>query len=136
MNCAVRSPADHRIADDAMLVRSGAMSTRRLYARHQTDKDQTMANPRHRSTCCKCLGFACWLQLPPPQPHHAAAEAAPDTNALLQQMQLQVKRGAEEPFYIVLNSAVERLQLRPQGPGGPARAYRYRLALRRPYRYR
>ena len=24
---------------------------------------------------------------------------------------------------------------RPQGPGGPARAYRYRLALRRPYRY-
>ena len=24
----------------------------------------------------------------------------------------------------------------PQGPGGPARAYRYRLALRRPYRYR
>ena len=25
---------------------------------------------------------------------------------------------------------------RPQGPGGPARAYRYRLALRRPYRYR
>ena len=22
---------------------------------------------------------------------------------------------------------------RPQGPGGPARAYRYRLALRRPY---
>ena len=22
----------------------------------------------------------------------------------------------------------------PQGPGGPARAYRYRLALRRPYR--
>ena len=23
---------------------------------------------------------------------------------------------------------------RPQGPGGPARAYRYRLALRRPYR--
>ena len=26
--------------------------------------------------------------------------------------------------------------LRPQGPGGPARAYRYRLALRRPYRYR
>ena len=26
--------------------------------------------------------------------------------------------------------------IRPQGPGGPARAYRYRLALRRPYRYR
>ena len=26
--------------------------------------------------------------------------------------------------------------VRPQGPGGPARAYRYRLALRRPYRYR
>ena len=25
---------------------------------------------------------------------------------------------------------------RPQGPGGPARAYRYRLALRPPYRYR
>eukprot|EP00964_Phaeocystis_antarctica_P121100 scaffold84802_cov42-Phaeocystis_antarctica.AAC.1 len=25
---------------------------------------------------------------------------------------------------------------RPQGPGGPARAYRYRFALRRPYRYR
>ena len=25
---------------------------------------------------------------------------------------------------------------RTQGPGGPARAYRYRLALRRPYRYR
>ena len=25
---------------------------------------------------------------------------------------------------------------RPQGPGGPARAYRYRLALRRPYCYR
>ena len=25
---------------------------------------------------------------------------------------------------------------RPQGPGEPALAYRYRLALRRPYRYR
>ena len=25
---------------------------------------------------------------------------------------------------------------RPQGPGGPARAYRYRLALGRAYRYR
>ena len=32
--------------------------------------------------------------------------------------------------------AAWRARHRPQGPGGPARAYRYRLALRRPYRYR
>ena len=31
---------------------------------------------------------------------------------------------------------VIRICARPQGAGGPARAYRYRLALRRPYRYR
>ena len=31
-------------------------------------------------------------------------------------------------------SRIYRLLSRPQGPGGPARAYRYRLALRRSYR--
>ena len=52
------------------------------------------------------------LQPPQPQPQHAAAQAVPNAKRILQQMQLQVQRGAEEPFYVVdLNSAVERLQL-------------------------
>ena len=34
------------------------------------------------------------------------------------------------------NGATTQKLIRPQGPGGPAWAYRYRLALRRPYRYR
>ena len=51
--------------------------------------------------------------------------------------------GKATPWFISVTSAsgAGRLALcrpvvRPQGPGGPARAYRYRLALRRPYRYR
>ena len=52
------------------------------------------------------------LQPPPSPPQHAAAQAVPNAKKILQQMQLQVQRGAEEPFYVVdLNSAVERLQL-------------------------
>ena len=41
MCCAVMSPADHNIAEEATLVRSGAMSTRRLYARHQPTMELT-----------------------------------------------------------------------------------------------
>ena len=52
------------------------------------------------------------LQPPPSQPQHAAVQAVPNAKRILQQMQLQVQRGAEEPFFVVdLNSAVERLQL-------------------------
>ena len=41
MCCAVMSPADHNIAEEATLVRSGAMSTSRLYARHQPTMELT-----------------------------------------------------------------------------------------------
>ena len=41
------------------------------------------------------------LQPPPSPPQHAAAQAVPNAKKILQQMQLQVQRGAEEPFYVV-----------------------------------
>ena len=94
----------HFVSSAAPLIRTS--TSMQLPRTKPFDSSPPAANPLNQ------LNILNQLQPPPPQPHHAAAQAAPDTNTILQQMQLQVQRGAEEPFYVVdLNSAVERLQL-------------------------